>query len=238
MTENTNNPSQLQSTDVEEVRKTERPKFESETIGKLAKALSAAQGEMKLAPADKRSHFGLYADLGSVIKTARAALAKHGLSVIQRVMIDPALSGQHQRHSLLTRLCHDSGEWIESRMHLNPAKHDIREMGSYITYVRRYCLASIIGIAGGEDDDDAISTLSEEEVAAEQKKAGIKKRISRAQASQLAGLITSLSEPLQKAFLSKVYEEYGVEKIAELPDWSFMKVYEALMRANKGMMQG
>jgi hypothetical protein len=47
---------------------------------------------------------------------------------------------------------HSSGEWISCEASVkNPP--NIQQMGSNITYLRRYVLASVIGIVGDEDDD-------------------------------------------------------------------------------------
>jgi hypothetical protein len=52
-----------------------------------------------------------------------------------------------------TRLAHKSGQWIEAEYPVCafPAKQ--QEMGSALTYSRRYSLFSLVGIAGEEDDD-------------------------------------------------------------------------------------
>lgn len=123
--------------------------MKSETINELATALAKAQGE--IASASKSSenpHFrSRYADLASVWDACRASLSKNGLSVIQTV-------GQDEAGFVLnTTLCHSSGQWIESQMHLLLAKQDMQGLGSAITYARRYSLASIVGVA--QDDDDA-----------------------------------------------------------------------------------
>lgn len=208
----------------------QRPKFESDTIGKLCKALSQAQGEMKLAPEVKKAHHGNYADLGSVIKTARSPLAKYGLSIIQRIVVD-----SQGGHALLTRLCHESGEWIESRMRLTPAKTDIQSMGSYITYVRRYCLCSVIGIAGGDDDDDGIGAMTDDEVMARQKEAGIIKRVTKAQASQLSEVVREFPDEVTKEMMDRLERKYGVDKLSDLPDWSFKEVLDGLTKLRKSV---
>jgi len=53
---------------------------------------------------------------------------------------------------LHTRLLHTSGQWIASE-HPLPMSGRPQEIGSALTYARRYSLSALIGIAADEDDD-------------------------------------------------------------------------------------
>jgi len=56
---------------------------------------------------------------------------------------------------LHTRLIHSSGEWIGSEWPVAEfGRSSPQQMGSALTYARRYSLFSIVGIAGQDDDDD------------------------------------------------------------------------------------
>ena len=213
------------------IGKMARVRTESETIGELATALSKAQGQMALVKEQKSSHYGKYADLAEIIKTCRAPLSMHGLSVIQRVIL------RGETHVLLTRLCHASGEWIESAMHLNPAKKDIQSMGSEITYVRRYCLCSIVGITSSQDDDDGFASMSDEQVAQKQKEAGVTKRVTAAQSKQLSELLVDLPKELQKKVMKSLQEKYGIDRVSDLPDTAVKDVITGLakVRHNIGL---
>lgn len=129
----------------------------SQDLTELFAALAKAQAEMNNAtPSRENPYFkSKYADLFSYIKASRPALTKHGLSVIQQIL--PNDDGQNILHTLL---CHSSGQWIETRMRIVPPKSDIQTMGSYITYLRRYSYASIVGITTAEDDDDGEIAVS------------------------------------------------------------------------------
>ena len=125
----------------------------SEQINDLAKALSAAQGDFEDAIKDgTNSHFrSSYATLAAVLDVVRQPLSKNGLAVIQGV--SPSESGCE----LVTRLCHSSGQWIESRMTLMLNKPDMQGLGTAITYARRFSLAAIVGVT--QKDDDGNSTI-------------------------------------------------------------------------------
>jgi hypothetical protein len=89
-----------------------------------------------------------YASLASVQQAARP-IFEHGLSYVQL----PDYDGQLVR--LTTRLMHESGEFIEftTSAPLAPGKQQIQALGSTISYLRRYALSSLLGIAAGDDDD-------------------------------------------------------------------------------------
>ena len=39
-------------------------------------------------------------------------------------------------------------------MFINPPKADIQTLGSYITYLKRYCYAAMVGVVSSDEDDD------------------------------------------------------------------------------------
>lgn len=125
----------------------------SESIAKLAEALSKAQGTMKNAIKDSNNPYfkSTYADLASVSDACRAELAANSLSVTQL----PEM--RDGRLILNYVLMHSSGEWISGELEMTPVKSDPQGIGSAITYARRYSLASIVGVATEDDDGNAAS---------------------------------------------------------------------------------
>lgn len=121
----------------------------SEHIGKLAEALSKAQGAIEGAKKDKSNPFfkSKYADLASVWDACREALSSNGLSVVQF----PSL--QETRVTLTTVLMHASGEWLSDELAAPLKETTAQAIGSIITYLRRYALAAVVGVAPDEDDD-------------------------------------------------------------------------------------
>lgn len=119
---------------------------------KIADAMAKAQAKMTNPPKTKAGQYKQarykYADLAEIISHARAPLADNGLSVTQlTVLADGKLT-------LVTRLLHASGQYMDSVYPL-PSGAAPQEMGSAITYARRYSLCAILGIAADEDDDGA-----------------------------------------------------------------------------------
>ena len=126
----------------------------SESLEKLADALSQAQGEFEAVEKSAANPFfkSKYADLASIIEATAPVLSKHGLSVVQMVSWD----GEHDL--LTTRLMHKDGEWMESTMRLFLVKADPQGQGSAVTYARRYQLQSLLNLRSVDDDGNAAST--------------------------------------------------------------------------------
>lgn len=122
----------------------------STELKNLFEALAKAQAEMPTAGLNAANPFfkSKYANLPELVKASRPVLTKNGLSVIQ---------GTHENDGkilLFTRLCHISGEWIESVMSVLPTKPGIQEIGKEMSYLRRYQYACITGVVATDDPDD------------------------------------------------------------------------------------
>lgn len=125
----------------------------SETIGALAAALAKAQAEVMAAHKDSQNPFfkSTYADLESVWDACRGPLSKNGLSVVQL----PHFNGEVV--SVTTVLMHASGEWISGELGVRPAKADAQGVGATTTYLRRFCLQSVVGVCPTDDDGNEAS---------------------------------------------------------------------------------
>lgn len=124
----------------------------SEQIHELAAALAKAQGAMGGAKKDSQNpHFkSKYADLASIWEACRGPLSTNGLSVVQspRLVI---VEGQTWVE-LTTHLLHSSGQWMADTAAAPLPKPDAQGVGSVVTYLRRYALAAVAGIAPEDDD--------------------------------------------------------------------------------------
>lgn len=121
----------------------------SKDISLLASALAAAQGMMGAAEKDSTNpHFkSKYASLAAIIDASKSALFTHGLSICQ------VPGGKPPFITITTILMHKSGQWISGRLVLKSRSETPQDMGSAITYGRRYALSSMLRIAADEDDD-------------------------------------------------------------------------------------
>lgn len=118
--------------------------------GRLFAALALAQRSIRSAEKDRENpHFrSSYATLASVWDACREQLGAHGVAVVQ----SPATRGKVV--SITTTLGHASGEEMSSVVEAEARDASPQAIGSVITYLRRYSLASMVGVAPAEDDDD------------------------------------------------------------------------------------
>lgn len=124
----------------------------NESTPKLAAALAAAQGAISPAGKDaKNPHLGnRYADLASVWDACRGPLSANGLSIVQTLELG-------QPMVLRTTLLHSSGEFISGIVPLIMGEgkgiNPMQQLGSAMTYARRYGLSAIVGVVADDDDD-------------------------------------------------------------------------------------
>jgi ERF superfamily len=131
----------------------------SQEIAALVGALSLAQAAIvapernrtvNVQPRDqsKPSYSFAYATLNRIIEVIRKPLTDNGLWFTQIMKED---SGTY---ILDTRLMHSSGQWIACQTPLIwDGNGGNQQFGSALTFMRRYSLTSLLGIAAEEDDD-------------------------------------------------------------------------------------
>ena len=171
-------------------------------------ALCKAQAEFPLIPkSGYNPHFkSTFSTLDDYERACRPYVAKFDLGWTQILTFDETLS----THKLVTMLFHSSGQWIQSVVHLNPIKNDPQALGSYISYMRRYALSSLLGVSGSEDDDAHDQTHSQIQL------------ISKEQFDILAELIKSMPNAV------KIHKDIlgfnKIDKLEELPESLFKNV--------------
>lgn len=184
--------------------------MKSETIDLLATALAAAQGELKNAKINRQNpHFkNRYADLASVRDAISPALTKHGIAVTQTMKVSEGA------FMLETMLIHKSGQWIASDYPL-PLNAKPQELGSALTYARRYSLSSLVNIAADDDDDAEAATKAGNGIS--------EAKISDEQFQALVDLTESVDADREK--LAKYLK---VDSIVDLPASRFKEAVVAL----------
>lgn len=88
-----------------------------------------------------------YATLDCIIDHVRGSLSENGLWFIQ------SLAQQDGRYKLVTHLVHASGQYVRSETPLMVDGTGSQAFGSALTYMRRYSLTALLGVASDEDDD-------------------------------------------------------------------------------------
>ncbi|CAM5999030.1 unnamed protein product [Sphagnum balticum] len=187
-------------------------------LNELFGALAKAQAEMETAGLTNANPFfkSKYADLAEIVKSSRPALTKHGLSVIQYI------EQNEQGSVLVSMLGHASGQYITSQMPINPAKTDVQSLGSYITYLRRYSYAALVGVVVCDEDDDGESSM---ERAPKVKQSAV---IDAALASQLSNLIGE-NNHLEKTICTKL----GIKNINDIPQERYAGIVNWIKEQNK-----
>lgn len=175
-----------------------------------------------------------YAPLDAVVAAVRPILAENGLSVVQLLGPGP---------SLRTELRHASGEAIGSSFPFE-APADPKKLGSLLTYLRRYSLVAILGLATEEDDDasaagdSSASSSSSSDRGAGESGSSSGPKITDAQNRKIAVLLKELEEKQptregQKPYVQEVRELVGVRSRKDMTKAQASRVIEWL----EGQMQ-
>jgi len=185
--------------------------------GEARKAYNKSMSEFKANPPkiDKDRHVGYstakgkvgysHASLYNVVDKITAELSKYGLSASWRTQ-------QNGKIVVTCRISHSAGHFeetsISAEADVSGAKNSIQAIGSTITYLQRYSLLCILGLATYEQDNDG--HVEEEKI--DENKVAI-----------LNGLIKELAVDQ-----TKFIEFMAVEKIEDIPSSQFNKAKLAL----------
>lgn len=126
----------------------------SKSIKALAKALVLAKSKMEAPHKNKTNpHFkSKYADLAGVKESYQAPIAEQGLSFVNALALKDTVL------TLTTTLLHaESTEWMASDFPI-PAGLKAQEIGSALTYGRRYNVCALLDIVAEDDDDGNAAT--------------------------------------------------------------------------------
>lgn len=188
----------------------------SEQIDQIVTALSKAQGLFTCAAKDSANPFfkSKYADLSSYWKACNEPLAAHDLAIVQ---CTDELDGKLY---LITTLAHKSGQWFKSYLPIIVQKPDAQSLGSGITYMRRYALAAILGLATDDGSDD------------DGEKAGRAEYISSKQMDELASLFDAC-EPDYVKRVWKSLNKDGIDNFNKIT----IPLYDRLKKASIANMK-
>lgn len=183
----------------------------SDTITAIMPALIKAQSAF--APAVKAKvnpHFkSKYVPLDAVVDAIAQPLRDNGIAIVQHTdLMDDG------RTVLVTRLIHESGEWIGGRYPVHPVKNDPQGEGSALTYARRYALMALAGIAPEDDDGNAAVKAAEKA-----------EPISAQQATTIRDLIAATNSDA-----AKFCAAFGVDSVDALPAAKYDAAVAALNR--------
>jgi len=182
------------------------------------KAYHKAMAEFKAIPLeiekDKAVAYGntkyTHASLANVVRTVTGELSKYGLSASWRT----AQNGTIAVTCKITHvLGHSEETTISAPSDTSGSKNAIQAIGSTISYLERYSLLSILGLATSEMDDDAQSATA---------------KIDEKQLSTILDLLNA--KELKEAPLLKIFK---IEKLEDLRAVDYNKAVKAIEMAKK-----
>lgn len=133
----------------------------SETNKEISAALSKAWGELKNPKHNKtvnvktkngKNYTFDYTDLGGIFDEVKNTFKENGISILQNAYTE-VVEGTGLILAVETMLLHSSGEWVKSRPLKMPSSQNMQDMGGQVTYMKRYSLSAMLGIATESDDD-------------------------------------------------------------------------------------
>jgi hypothetical protein len=176
------------------------------------KAIAAAKAKITPIQRNAKGHNDKrYADFAAIAKVVDPILSEHGLSYRFR-------TAQSDRISVTCILSHEAGHSEETTL-TGPAdtsgsKNAIQAIGSTLTYLQRYSLVQMLGLAAAADDDG---------------KAAAGEAVSQDQSGELQALIESVG-----ADKPKFLRFFKIEQLSELPAKRYQEAVNMLNAKARG----
>ncbi|MFF5994249.1 ERF family protein [Lysinibacillus sp. KU-BSD001] len=92
-----------------------------------------------------------YTDLNGILDAVRPIFIENKLTIMQNSY--SVVENGHTSACVETMFLHESGEYVKSFPLKFPAAQSMQDFGGQITYMKRYSLAAMLGIATEKDDD-------------------------------------------------------------------------------------
>lgn len=97
-------------------------------------------------------HKSNYASLNAYIDASEEHLLENGLILVQ------AGNGSFTEPLIVATLIHpESGQWLKSYLPILNPKLDSQGLGASVTYMRRYSIATLLGLVSEDDDGETAS---------------------------------------------------------------------------------
>ena len=97
-------------------------------------------------------HKSNYASLNAYIDASEEHLLENGLILVQ------AGNGSFSQPLIVATLIHpESGQWLKSYLPILNPKLDSQGLGASVTYMRRYSIATLLGLVSEDDDGETAS---------------------------------------------------------------------------------
>lgn len=196
--------------------------YESYSTAELYEALAIAQGKYPVIGMNRRDSYwnNEYADLDTILHAVRPMLSENKLALVQQLKITDGMTILH------TKVTHGSGEWIESRTRIVPARDDVETYTSLLNHQKRNAAMSLLGITLVNDkyDDNGEFALRQNRKYIEKgtsitykEKDESNERITKEQIEELEYELSAYPDLAEQLFKTK-----RIESLADLPKSQYM----------------
>lgn len=123
----------------------------SEKFDIVLSKLMAAKQKIGTVKKDSKNpfHKSNYASLNAYIDASEDHLLENGLILLQ------AGNGSYTEPMIVATLFHpESGQWLKSYFPILNPKQDSQGLGASVTYMRRYSIATLLGLVSEDDDGE------------------------------------------------------------------------------------
>ena len=201
--------------------------YRSDQIDLISAALVKAQGA--LGPASEggqnNHHNSSYAKLSDLMAAVREPLRSNGLAIIHIPICDQG------GWFLESQLVHESGQWIGCRLPIILGKNGSnQEFGSALTYVKRYAVGCLTGVASSNDTTDDDGNKAEPKEIAKPEYNKPKRTISEAQCKMVRGKASHM-----EGLIDRVERGWGVVERLEPGDLPKVLFYIAAKKERAGI---
>jgi hypothetical protein len=133
-----------------------QPDLAAALVAFQASAPSINKGRTALIPTKSGGSYSYkYADLSDIWDSIRQPLKDNGLAVTQSLT-----GGSSGFMGIRTTVWHKSGQCTGDTVELAINGRTPQEVGSQVTYFKRYALSALLGLSTDEDDDGAAASRS------------------------------------------------------------------------------
>lgn len=131
-----------------------QPDLAAALVAFQASAPSISKGRTALIPTKNGGSYSYkYADLSDIWESIRPALKANGLAVTQSLT-----GGGQGAMGIRTTVWHKTGQTTSEVFEFAISGRTPQEVGSQITYFKRYALSAVLGLSTEEDDDGAAAS--------------------------------------------------------------------------------
>lgn len=196
-------------------------------MSQLHTAILEAKRNMSAPTKNKKANYGRYADLEAILQSVEPPLADQGLVITQR---GDVLDGKPVLVTVLTHT--ETGEEISSTIPLlakNP--NDPQQLGSAITYARRYGITALLSVVADDDDDGNTSAGREKDGAAKKPPKAKKPEVAQEKIEEVFkggdGLSEKMIDALEKEYVRAEFDKGDiVPEVKALLDRDFGQLSE------------